>query len=144
MDQTLISFADLLRPDPSISAGERQRRAINSLPSVVAQSNLAWISPSELAKVGGDRLVIAVAAWSPQDLELLDSLDQYVAVNPDVRVYVTDVDEAFDQLIPGIGEVFQTPVVGRWVGGVLTQSGSGYAGRQIAHELIHPSRVASS
>ncbi len=143
MDETLTRFAALLDPDPLLTPTEEQRRAINLLPSVVAQSHLTWSSPSELAKLSGDRLVVAVAAWSRQDLELLDSLNRYVAAHPGIQVYVTDVDQAFDQ-IPGVGEVFQTPVVGRWAGGVLTQSGSGYAGRKIVTDLLHPSRVASS
>ncbi|MEO2092057.1 MAG: hypothetical protein ABGY75_21595, partial [Gemmataceae bacterium] len=147
LDQTLTSFADLLRPDLSISVGEQQQRASDALPDMVSRSHLSWLAQPESLNGTGDKLVVGVAVWSLLDLKLLDELDQHVEANPGVRVYVFDVDRVggdFDLLVPGVGDVLHTPVVGRWVGGVLTQSGSGYAGRRIVHELIHPSRVANS
>lgn len=129
----------MLRPDPALSVGEQQQRTSDALPELVSLSNLAWHAQQDSPNGTGDKLVVGVAAWSQSDLELLESLDRYAGADPGVRVYVFDVDQesgAFDRIIPGVGEVFQTPVVGRWVGGVLTEKGTGHEGRQIAKRLM--------
>jgi hypothetical protein len=147
MDQTLTSFADLLHPDLSISVGEQQQRASDALPDLVSRSHLSWLAQPDSPNGTGDKLVVGVAVWSLPDLELLDELDRYAEANPGVRVYVFDVDRVggdFDRFVPGVGEILHPPVVGRWVGGVLTQSGSGHVGRGIVAAFLHPSRVASS
>jgi hypothetical protein len=144
MDQATITFLDLLRRDPALSVGERQNRASEELPDWVRSSALRWLTQTDSVNGTGDKLVVGVAVWSRYDLTLLDDLNAFAAANPDVRVYVFDVDRIggqFDRFVPGIGDVGQTPVVGVWAGGVLVAKDTGFAGRQLARQFISDSAV---
>lgn len=139
MDQTLRAFAALLDPNPSLPPGEEQRRASNLLPVVVSRSGMHWLPAPETPNGTADKLVVGVATWSGRDLKLLDELTHFAASHPGIRISVFDVDRIggeFERFIPGVGEVLQTPVVGRWSGGVLVESGTGQAGREIARNLM--------
>lgn len=100
--------------------------------------------PIDAAPVGtGNRLLIGVAVWSAYDLRLLDLIEQAVrdGRGTEVQVGVFDVDRLgsaadFERLIPGIGGVTQTPVVGYWVGGKLREHASGFLARQLVAGLF--------
>jgi hypothetical protein len=108
-------------------------------PAVVDQSRrLRTWRPGEPFRQTGRRLPIGVATWSGYDMELLDLVDRASPVGPgsEPAVDVFDVDGCasqadFQNYIPGIGEVFQTPLVGYWVDGVLTDRATGAAGRAL-------------
>lgn len=139
MDQITTTFLDLLRRGSPLSPGERQERASVELPVVVSRSRLHWLATPESVNGTGDKLVVGVAVWSRYDLTLLDELNQFATANPSVRVCVFDVDRVgggFERFVPGVGELLQTPVVGRWSGGVLVESGTGHDGREIARKLM--------
>lgn len=103
----------------------------------------------------GRFLLVGVATWSGYDMKLLDILEQSIG-GPDV-IGVFDTaecksDEDFDARIPGIGTVFQPPVVGLWEQGKLIAYGSGHEGQDLAFrvcgidiarmsELLDPHRV---
>ena len=138
MDQTLISFLDLLRHDPDLSPGQEQQRASGELPEWVADSAMHWLASPGSVNGIADKLVVGVAVWSRYDLQMLDELNAFASSHPTVRVYVFDVDRAGEELerfVPGVGEPGQTPVVGWWSGGVLVESGTGFAGRQLARRV---------
>ena len=147
MDQTLRMFAALLDPDPALTPGEEQRRASNLLPVLVSRSQMHWLPAPEPPNGTGEKLVIGVAVWSRYDLALLDELNQFASTHPGVCICVFDVDRIggeFEQFVPGIGGVGQTPVIGRWSGGVLVESGTGHAGREIVRRLMaQPSPAAA-
>ena len=144
VDQTLTSFRDLLRPTPTDSTpGEAQTRAAKLLPDRIAASRMNWWTPGQPVASAGHRLLIGVAVWSGYDMRLLDFIDAALAHPPvaNLTVDVFDADAVrpptlFEPYIPGIGEVFQTPIVGLWVDGVLTKKDSGYAGRKIVADLF--------
>jgi len=76
-------------------------------------------------------------------MNLLDHLDSAVTagIRSDTPVYVFDADwatspEDFESLIPGIGFVHHTPVVGYWAEGKLIEKACGFQGRQVVARLF--------
>ena len=89
----------------------------------------------------GRRMLVGIAPYSLPDLELLDAIKEALKQKPscEERVQVFDVltcasMKDFDECIPGIGQVYQTPVVGVWEDGVLVQKASGAKARQLTLE----------
>ena len=139
MDQTVTTFAALLAPGPLLTPADEQRRASNLLPISVADSAMHWLASPESLNGTGEKLVVGVAVWSRYDLALLDELNQFAAAHPGLRICIFDVDRVggeFERFVPGVGDVTQTPVVGRWSGGSLVEKGTGHAGREIARRMI--------
>jgi hypothetical protein len=121
-----------------LSAGQRQDRASDELPELVARSALRWVAAPEAVNGTADKPVVGVAVWSRYDLTLLDELNAFAAAHPMVCVYVFDVDRVggeVERFVPGVGSPGQTPVVGWWSCGVLNETGIGFAGRQLVHRL---------
>jgi len=86
-------------------------------------------------------MLVGIAPYSLPDLELLDAIKEALKQKPscEERVQVFDVltcasMKDFDERIPGIGQVYQTPVVGIWEDGVLVQKASGAKARQLTLE----------
>jgi hypothetical protein len=112
------------------------------LPAALAGSPVSVWQPSSSGSSLGRRVVLGIATHSLPDLELLDALAVTLSErhhNHGDLVEVFDVVTCtnmkdFEDRIPGIGEVFQTPVVGIWENGVLIQQGSGARARQIISE----------
>jgi hypothetical protein len=73
-----------------------------------------------------------VAFYSLYDLELLDAVTARLPEQAsEERLEVFDVltcrsQADFEACLPGIGNVFQTPVVGNWKHGVLENKASGH------------------
>lgn len=90
----------------------------------------------------GSRVVLGIAPYSLPDLELVDTLmDALSEDRPKYGELVQLFDimactnmRDFEDRIPGIGEVFQTPVVGIWEGGALVGKGTGAKARQLIAE----------
>src|SRR5207249_3483682 len=74
---------------------------------------------------------------SAYGMKLLDAVSQALQTPPfDLTVEVFNVadcspPETFDRYVPGIGHVFQTPVVGLWSEGHLVDKATGRAGREL-------------
>ena len=86
----------------------------------------------------GQRILIGVAFYSLSDLKLLDALIKKLAKheNPADQIEIFDVLSCktmmdFERYIPGIGPVYQTPVVGIWDSGKLVLKASGSEGRKL-------------
>jgi hypothetical protein len=84
-----------------------------------------------------------VAVWSGYDMNLLDHLDQAVAggANTGTPVFVFDTDsismpDELEAILPGLGLVHHTPVVGYWVGRKLIEKAVGFDGRQVVARLF--------
>lgn len=143
MDQAVTSFRDLLAPRPGEEPGEAQRRAAASLPERLMRSHMDWWPLDATPTGSGTRLLIGVAVWSTYDLRLLDVLEGAIHAGrgKDVQVGVFDVDrlaaaDELQRLLPGVGTVTQTPVVGVWTAGELKQVASGFAGRQLVAQMF--------
>jgi hypothetical protein len=123
-------------------------RRSDVFPELVARnSRLHLWEPDAPIPSTGRRLLIGVATWSGYDMALLDLLGQET-VSDSVRIEVFDTAQChsqadFDRIIPGIGRVFHTPVVGLWVDGVLTENASGAAGRDLVARVcgLDPAQV---
>jgi hypothetical protein len=89
----------------------------------------------------GTRVLVGVATWSVDDLTLLDHLQMTLASGKQhATVDVFDIDtcqalDDFDKYLPGVGRVFQTPLVGIWRGGKQIESAWGTAGRKLLAEI---------
>src|SRR6185369_11474940 len=99
-----------------------QRVASELLPAAVASTRMSMWSPGESFPTNGARTLIGIAVYSLYDLDLLDALESG-SFGPDT-VQVFNVNDCatmsdFEQYIPSIGNVFQTPVVGYWQDGHL-------------------------
>jgi hypothetical protein len=93
--------------------------------------------PSPLRAPITDGTVIGIAFYSLHDLEFLD---QFLARRKTNRSQlaalvfdVLDLKEMadFERIIPGIGTVLQTPVIGVWKDGSLMAKGTGAQGRKL-------------
>jgi hypothetical protein len=119
------------------SPEEQQSSSKRMLPVRLGQSKLhAWL-PGMAIFDQGERVLIGVATWSIYDLQLLDDVQIAMTARHSLAwVDVFDVDECqsnevFDRYVPGISSIFQTPVVGIWINGVMISSASGVAGREL-------------
>ncbi len=91
----------------------------------------------------GRRILLGVASYSLPDLALLDTLneaDGQGSIWP--RLDVFNVLECksvqdFERYVPGLGKVFQTPVVGYWEDGVLKENAWGKAGRDLLAKVLN-------
>jgi len=135
MTETL--FVDLYRSHPELSPGEQQALVERQFPSLVPRTPLHLWSPGDPIAERGRRVLVGVATYSGQDMELLDRIGE--ALNRSKTAARVDVfntldcrtHEDFAKYVPGFGDVYQTPVVGVWLDGTLQEAGSGYQGRLI-------------
>lgn len=136
----MTPFTDLIRSPASTAAaadslGARQRVIDSLFPGVVAATPLRLWRPDEPIPPAGRRLLVGVATWSAADMALLDELA--LCRHPSdlaIDVFnVADVRSAgeFHRYVPGLSEVFHTPVVGLWSDGHLVAKASGKAGRDL-------------
>jgi hypothetical protein len=144
VDKAVTPFRAFIDHVPGLSAGEAQNCARRHLPARVEQSSLRWWAPDRALPDDARFLLVGVAVWSGYDMNLLDHLDRAVAagVQPGTPVYVFDADsvtapEDFEALVPGIGFVHHTPVVGYWVDGKLVEKACGFQGRQVVAQLFN-------
>jgi len=83
-----------------------------------------------------DGVVMGIAFYSLPDLQLLDELVQASKSGHSYSIDIFDVLDCksmadFDQLIPGVTPVYQTPVVGIWESGKLIEKAWGATARQL-------------
>lgn len=125
------TFADLLAAKPPFDPADLQSRAQQQFPSLVSQSHLQPRKPCGPIPSAGIQVVIGVASYSPQELELLDDVNSaYNNWRGKVQITVFDVLECqamsnFEKYLPGAGLVAQSPVVAVWEGGNLAAQQTG-------------------
>jgi hypothetical protein len=119
-------FADLLKEDLGFSGGQQQQRAIDLFPALVRQSHLEeWQPGQDMARSASQVVWIGVAIYSILELEMLDALEEKLSRETRAeKIYAFNVSTFrdfadFERVLPGIGKVYQTPVVGFWTNGVL-------------------------
>lgn len=151
----MTPFRAFIDSVPGLSAGEAQKRAREQLPNRVAESSLRWWSPDQALPRDARFLLVGVAVWSGYDMNLLDHLNP-AAVTSDTPVYVFDADSIenasqLEAILPGIGVVHHTPIVGYWEDSQLVEKAVGFHGRQIVarrfgidESLLHQRITAAS
>jgi hypothetical protein len=102
------------------------------LPEALSGSHLNYWRLDDSVPNAGCRTLIGIAPYALPDLQLLDSLERALSKksNSAERIDVLDVltcttTDDFERCLPGVGRVFQTPVVGFWKNGNLKQEASG-------------------
>lgn len=127
----MTSLRNLFDEARELPAGDQATYISSKLPEALSDGPLHYWRLSGSVTTTAQRTLIGVAPYSLPDLKLLDALKESLSKNTHLgeRIDVLDVlrcaAEDFEQCIPGIGRVFQTPVVGIWENGVLTQHASG-------------------
>jgi len=129
------SFAGLLSPSGDLAPGELQQLAFEQFPTLVESSHMKmWLRGEDLPKSSTvDVLLIGIASYSLFDLELLDALKDQVP-RTHCEIYIFDVaaivdSKDFEEFFPGIGRVFQSPIIGLWKQTELKEKLSGAAAR---------------
>ena len=127
-----MRFIDLLNANSQLSPAEQQQRASEQFSSVVKNSRMKVWRLREQFPAQPARTCIAVASYSVSDLEILDALEAKLASNSTRNeiIYLFDLAASpefsdFEKYLPGIGKVYQTPVIGFWEGGILKEKASG-------------------
>jgi hypothetical protein len=141
-------FVDLLLKTPDIP-DQAQQLAAELFPRVVAMSKMRlWRIGDPVSNVGSRILIGVAASYSIPDLQLLDELNKRLssASNISDQVDVFDVSDCkemkdFENYIPGIGNVYHTPVIGYWENGVLKESLSGFHARNWLVNRYHLSSI---
>jgi hypothetical protein len=119
------------------SLGLGQQKLDERFPAIVSASPLRLWSPGNPIPATSKRLLIGVATWSAYDMQLLDAVSQALQRSPfDLTIEVFNVadchsPEAFEEYVPGIGRVLQTPIVGLWSDGMVVDKATGRAGREL-------------
>ena len=129
-------FVDLLLKTSDIP-DQAQQLAAELFPRVVAMSKMRlWRIGDPISNIGSRILIGVAAGYSIPDLQLLDEINKRLsgASNISDLVDVFDVSgckemKDFENYISGIGNVYQTPIIGYWENGVLKESLSGFHAR---------------
>lgn len=109
-------------------------------PKEFPRKALVWCQFGGPIERSNSRVLIGVATWSQHDMKLLDELERKLSDSPIAgdRVEIFDISdtraEEFDKYIPGIGRVFQTPILGIWEKGILVAARSGARARDLLVE----------
>jgi hypothetical protein len=128
----MSKFTSLLKFTQGQLPAAAQELAHERFPGTVFGSGLRLRRPFEPIPPQGRHFIIGVASYSPPELQLLDdletSLHQPGSISNDFEVFdVLDCHEMSDfaRFIPGIAEVYRTPVLGIIIDGTLVQQASG-------------------
>jgi hypothetical protein len=81
----------------------------------------------------GRRILLGVVPWSLYDMEALDAVC-YDFKGALFEIFIVDEcgsQADFEDFVPGVGPVWQTPVVGIWEDGRLVEKAWGFEGRQL-------------
>jgi hypothetical protein len=134
MKTLAILFGEAKRLPP----GEQPAYVSSRLCEALSGSHLNYWRLEDSVPYTGRRTLIGIAPYALADLELLDSLEQSLSkkAGSDERIDVLDVltcttMDDFERCLPGVGKVFQTPVVGVWENRVVGQRASGAAARRL-------------
>ena len=135
-------FEALLALRPGLSPAEHQRFVRREFPAVVLKSSLHLWRPGDPIALSPQRLLVGAATYAFQDLRLLDRIDSYARNHVhSLRVDVFNTLDVsshadFARYIPGLGEVYHTPVAGLWEVGRFVTGGSGRNAIELIQWLI--------
>lgn len=151
-----MGFADLIQPmclvkgRDDFSAPEvMQRRNAEQISELLANAGFESWSPIDGAMLTPGfagfalRIVIGYVTWSEYDLRFLDQMQEYLprvkSANGAVELFCANNFlslKPFEERIPGLGQVFQTPVVGVWRFGQQIAAWQGAHARANTQELL--------
>jgi hypothetical protein len=137
-------FTSLLQYSSGQNPAIAQKQARMNFANEVRQSKLSLRSPSVPLPHTGTYVILGIASYSVQELNLLDEVDMTLESRngemPSVTVFdVLDCPrmENFDSFIPGFDSVYQTPILGLAIDGQIVQRVSGLANVEEALRRLH-------
>jgi hypothetical protein len=136
------SFRPLPETDPAWADLE--------LESLLGSRGLRLWRPGDPIVERGVRLLVGVAPWSGYDMRLLDVIAEAIETSGQPKYPVVDVfntadckqQQDFRQYVPRLRQVSQTPVVGLWRDGRLTEAKQGYEARDLVARLFRSDSAA--
>ena len=138
-----MKLVELLKDEGNLTVSELQQSARVRFWELLANSGLKRWRKEDNIPGSMRRVLIGLApSYSIPDLDLAERVINAAhcsASHLTVEFFdVTDVADMADMqnYIPGIGNVYQTPVVGVWEVGVLVARAQGRAGEQLALEAL--------
>ncbi|SRR5258706_9547759 len=130
-------FEDARKLPPGDQVGYISER----LDEALIDSRISIWRRGEPVQRTGHWILLGIAPYSLPDLQLVDELREGLkqGSRSDESFQVFDVLSCstmndFDECIPGIGSVYQTPVLGIWENGVLVEKATGAKARQLVIE----------
>jgi hypothetical protein len=141
----MMTFVELFREGQKIDPLDNGTYARSKAQEVLSANGVTFTTDlSSTSIVNG--AMVGIAFYSLPDLELLDQLVLACGSktgSDSESVLVFDVLDCkgmrdFEQLIPGIGPVYQTPVVGLWKDSKLIEKGTGAKGRMLLSKRCWP------
>lgn len=125
-------FASLLTYSPGGDPAAAQTKASSNFPRAVSQSRFGLRKPAAPIPKSGKLIIVGIACYIAEELQLLDELESSTHDNgqPPHRIEVFDVLKCqhmqdFDAFIPGMHEVFRSPVLGVIIDGNLVDKATG-------------------
>jgi hypothetical protein len=137
-----MKFTELFTEYASRVPGEQQEQILAALPVRAKEIGVRVWKPGDPIPSHGRRLLIGVTQWSRDDLEVLDAVCEVVKGDQlDMFILGECKSQAeIEDYVPGVGPVFQSPVVGVWEDGILVDKGSGWEAKQLLarHGVLNP------
>ena len=131
-----MMFRDLLT-DASMNAEEQQRFAAAHFPDELSAHGMRLWRPGESYSLVAERYLLGVATYSVDDLKLMDMVDFDMRNGRFGEASLDFFDMSrikrmaeFEEYIPGITPVNQSPILGVWRDGILVERLQGYAARR--------------
>jgi hypothetical protein len=128
----MTRFSDLFRSGRELEPSTRQDLVERRFPAVVADSRLHAWSPGNPIRQQGKRLLLGIATYSENDMRLLDLVEESQMRHDGDSLWVDVFNtlewksrQDLDKYIPGLGDVYQTPVFGLWEDGRLNEQAWG-------------------
>ena len=142
----MTTFAELFREGHELNALNNGMFAKINAREALSGSGIILVSDEKNISIQNGSL-IGVAFYSLPDMELLDQLvstfrEKNLSHKEPEPILVFDVLRCktmrdFELLIPGIGSVYHTPVVGIWKEGQLVEKSAGAEGRMLLSRLYN-------
>ena len=130
----MSTFSSLLKHRKGDSPKDAQAKARSEFPKKVVQSKLRLRKPGDPLPPRGRHFIVGIASYSADELGLLDQLEDFLETaspgTTDLEVFdVLSCGQMsdFEKFIPGIGDVYQTPIIGVISDGKLIDHATGFS-----------------
>lgn len=147
----MMRFLELTQPVPGTPVGVQQEAADTEFPALARSAGFQFWQPGDHVPPTGIWLLIGVATYSTEDMKFLDGVAEDLKRSqlPSSHVAVFNAGNIstmaeYNAFVPGIGDVYQTPVVGLWNDGELSSKAWGHRGRELVLEVIRPRSINRS
>lgn len=147
------NLTDVFLKSMYMQPGDQNQYLDSELPIRAKEMGLRVWKPGDPIQNVGRRILVGVADWVREELELVDALYELPDRKSQLEIFfLRDVvllrknqsPSDFDLYIPGIGGkqmVYKTPSVGIWLDGVLEIKASGAQAKRILKNEINGGRL---